>query len=332
MTLPLTRPRRHVTDSVRILFAGTPEIAVPTLNTLAASRDEIVGVLTAPDRQVGRGRRVALSPVKERAAELGIPVLQPNRLGKDARRSVRELNPDLLVCVAYGRIFGPKFLSLFRSGGINLHPSLLPRYRGPAPIPAAILAGDAQTGVTVQALALEMDAGDILAQEGVQLTGTETAGTLTEQLAGLGARLLAETVDAIASGSQTPRPQNDADATYTGLIKKSDGEIDWSVPAEVIERAVRAYQPWPLAFTTFKRQRLNVLESKSISDPDDAQVHAPGPAPGTVIRVDTEQGILVETGNGQLALAKLQLQSRKALSWNSFLNGVHDFVGAVLGG
>lgn len=332
MTPPLTRPRRHVTDSVRILFAGTPEIAVPTLSVLAASRHEIVGVLTAPDRQAGRGRQIALSPVKERAAELGVPVLQPVRLGSEARRAVAQLKADLLVCVAYGRIFGPKFLALFRSGGINLHPSLLPRYRGPSPIPAAILGGDAQTGVTIQALALEMDAGDILAQGVVPLSGTETTGTLTEQLADVGARILAETVDAIASGSQTPRAQNDDDATYTGLIKKSDGEIDWSTPAEIIERAVRAYQPWPLAFTMFNGQRLNILESKLISVTPGARDSGAAPVPGTVIRVDTEQGILVETGNGQLALAKLQLQSRKALSWNSFLNGVHDFVGAVLGG
>ncbi len=319
---------------MRILFAGTPEIAVPTLNLLAASRHEVVGVLTAPDRGAGRGRRVALSPVKERAAELGIPILQPVRLGSDARRVAGELKPELVVCVAYGGIFGPKFLALFSSGGINLHPSLLPRHRGPSPIPAAILGGDAQTGVTIQTLALEIDAGDILAQEDVPLSGTETTGTLTEQLAELGARMLAETVDAIAVGSQTPRLQSD-DATYTGIIRKSDGEIDWSRPAEVIERAVRAYQPWPLAFTTFKGLRLNILESyKSIPVTRSAsnRGHSLAPAPGTVIRVDTEQGILVETGNGQLALAKLQLQSRKALSWDSFLNGVHDFVGAVLGG
>ena len=323
---------------MRILFAGTPEIAVPTLNRLAVSRHEVVGILTAPDRRVGRGRRVALSPVKERAAELGIPILQPERLGSDARRAVAELKPDLLVCAAYGRIFGPKFLSLFESGGINIHPSLLPRYRGPAPIPAAILGGDTQTGVTIQVLALEMDAGDILAQKRVPLSGIETTETLTVQLAELGARMLAETVDTIASGSLAPRSQNDGDATYTDLIRKTDGEIDWSSPADVIERAVRAYQPWPLAFTTFKGLKLNILESRSISVSqgarDSGRDLAPhrDRAPGTVTRVDTEHGILVETGNGQLALAKLQLQSRKALSWNSFLNGVQDFVGAVLGG
>ena len=312
---------------MRILFAGTPDIAVPSLSALAASRHEIVGVLTAPDRPVGRGRRIAASPVKERAAELGLPILQPDRLGSEARREVAELTPELLVCVAFGRIFGPKFLALFESGGINLHPSLLPHYRGPAPIPAAILSGEAQTGVTIQALAREMDAGDILAQETFPLTGAETTGTLTEQLAEVGARVLVETVEAVSSGSQTLRSQGD-DATYTGLIRKSDGEIDWSSPASVIERAVRAYHPWPLAFTTFKGLRLNILESESISDPEDARNHAPG----TVVRVDTERGILVKTGNGQLALTKLQLQSRKALSWNTFLNGVHDFVGAVLGG
>lgn len=287
-------------------------------------------MLCAPDRQVGRGRRVSSSPVKGRAAELRLPILQPDRLGTDARRIVGELRPDVLVCVAFGRIFGPRFLALFESGGINLHPSLLPRYRGPAPIPAAILSGDSQTGVTVQALAPEMDAGEIFAQEVVQLSGIETTETLTGQLAELGAGMLVEVVRSISSGTLMPRPQNAGDATYTGLIRKSDGEIDWSDPADVIERAVRAYQPWPLAFTTFNGQRLNILESASISvtcdSPDVVST------PGTVIRVDTERGILIETGSGQLAVVKLQLQSRKALSWNSFLNGVHDFVGAVLGG
>jgi methionyl-tRNA formyltransferase len=317
---------------VRVLFAGTPEIAVPSLDALAGSPHEIVGVLTAVDRPTGRGRRTAAGPVKERAVSLGLPILQPDRLGSEIRRAVGELKPDLLVCVAYGRIFGPKFLSLFELGGINLHPSLLPKYRGPAPIPAAILGGDTQTGVTIQALALEMDAGDILAQKSVMLSGTETTETLTTHLSGIGAQMLVGVVQSLADGTVTSRPQNAADATSTGLISKADGEIDWTSPADVIERSVRAFYPWPLAFTTFKGQRLNILESTSISVGDESPETAPDGGPGTVVRVDTERGILVETGNGKLALTRLQLQSRKALSFTSFQNGVHDFVGAVLGG
>jgi methionyl-tRNA formyltransferase len=317
---------------VRVLFAGTPEIAVPSLEALAGSPHEIAGVLTAPDRPTGRGRRTAASPVKERAVGLGLPVLQPVRLGSEARAAVAELKPHLLVCVAYGRIFGPKFLSLFENGGINLHPSLLPRYRGPAPIPAAILAGDTETGVTIQALALEMDAGDILAQNTVRLSGTETTETLTKHLSRIGAAMLTDVVGSIADQSVIPRPQNAADATYTSLIRKADGEINWNSPADTIERAVRGFYPWPLAFTMFNGQRLNILESKSISVGKENDAPVADRGPGTVLRVDTERGILVETGNGQLALTKLQLQSRKALTWTSFLNGVHDFVGAVLGG
>ena len=314
---------------MRILFAGTPEISVPSLDAISASRHEIVGVLTAPDRQAGRGRRVAVNPVKARATELGLPVLQPERLGSDARIAVGELGADLIVCVAYRRIFGPKFLSLFEYGGINLHPSLLPRHRGPAPIPAAILSGDTETGVTVQALALEMDGGDILGRWTMKLSGSDTTGSLTDKLGSRGGRLVAEVVEAIAAGTSEPVPQAAEGVTYTKLIRKADGEISWGSPAQTIGRAVRAYNPWPLAFTTFRGRRLSILESSVVPAKYGT---SQGITPGTVVRVDNDRGILVETGDGQLALTKLQLQSRKVLSWNTFLNGVGDFVGAVLGG
>lgn len=326
-----------MSDRLSILFAGTPEIAVPSLDALLQSEHDLVAVVTAPDRPSGRGRRLAPSPVKVRAAAAGVPVLQPSRLGSDAREAVRHHAPDLLVCVAYGRIFGPRFLGLFRLGGINLHPSLLPRHRGPAPIPAAILAGDAETGVTVQALAREMDAGDIFAQQRIPLTGRETTGTLTVELANRGASLLVEVVDAIAAGTASRRPQDHQAATYTGLIRKSDGEIHWNLPAREIARRVRGYNPWPLAHTTFGGRRLNILECGIVGDEDpqstgDGSTDTRPVIAGTVVRVDNQRGILVETGNGRLALTKLQLQSRKALMWDSFLNGTGDFLGTVLGG
>lgn len=314
---------------MRILFAGTPEIAVPSLSALAASSHPVVGVLTAPDRRAGRGRALGLSPVKSRALELGLPIFQPERLGSESREMVASVEPEILVCIAYGRIFGPKFLELFSKGGINIHPSLLPRHRGPAPIPAAILAGDTTTGVTIQQLALEMDAGDILAQEPVALAGSETTGELTERFAELGADLVVRVIDQLAEGTITPVPQDDNAATYTQLITKADGEIDWSRDAASIERAVRAYHPWPLAHTTFNGQRLNVLETHEPRA--DADTGTRSAAPGTVVAVDNTHGILIETGNGLLAVTRLQLQSRKALSWDTFLNGVSDFTGAVLG-
>jgi methionyl-tRNA formyltransferase len=312
---------------MRVLFAGTPDIAVPSLRALAASGHELVGVLTAVDRPRGRGRAVQCSPVKELALELGVPVLQPETLRSEARREVDALEPDLLACFAYGKIFGPRFLELFRLGGVNVHPSLLPRHRGPAPLPAAILAGDAQTGVTVQRLALEMDAGDILAQESFPLTGTETTASLGEAVAPLGGRLLVEVLDRFERGEIEPRPQDPSQATYTRLVQKEDGRIDWCSSAATIDRMVRAYSPWPKAFTTWRGERLNVLEAICIPEPADSEA-----VPGRVLRVDTSLGVLVETGNGLVALRKLQLQSRNPLDWRSFLNGVHDFLGAVLGG
>lgn len=319
---------------MRVLFAGTPGIAVPALRSLADSRHELVGVLTAPDRARGRGRTPRPSPVKELALELGLPVLQPESLRTAARREVAALEPDILACFAYGRIFGPRFLALFPHRGLNVHPSLLPRHRGPAPISGAILAGDTETGVTVQALALEMDAGDIHAQERIPLHGTETTASLEATVAPMGGRLLVEAIDRLERDEAEPVPQDPALATYTRLVVKEDGRIDWRAPAREIERMVRAYTPWPRAFTTWGPERLAILEAAVVESARDGGRESPAGnvVPGRVVRVDTSIGVLVETGIGLLALRELQLQSRKPLEWRSFLNGVSDFVGAVLGG
>ena len=313
---------------MRVLFAGTPEIAVPSLRAIAASAHELVGVLSAPDRARGRGRSLRFSPVKELALELDVPILQPETLRGHARREVASLAPDVLACFAYGRIFGPRFLGLFPRGGLNVHPSLLPRHRGPAPIPGAILSGDAETGVTIQELALEMDAGGIIAQERIPLTGTETTASLAAIVAPMGGRLLVDVLDRMERGEARTVPQDPARATYTRLVQKEDGRIDWREPAQTIDRMVRAYIPWPRAFTTWAGERLNILEAT----PVDRSTTDGEARPGRVLRVDTENGVLVETGNGLLALRKLQLQSRKPLEWRSFLNGVDGFLGAVLGG
>jgi methionyl-tRNA formyltransferase len=310
---------------MRVLFAGTPSIALPSLNALLDSSHAVVGVLTAPDRASGRGRKLSPSVVKQRALEAGIAVLTPERLDSDARKAVRALEPELLACIAYGKIFGPKFLSLFPKGAINVHPSLLPKYRGPAPISAAIWNGDDRTGVTVQEMAREMDAGDILMQEEADLTGEETTGSLTERLAPLGARLLVATIDRLAEGAVTPVPQSHTEATYTRLIEKDDGRIDWSRSALDIERQVRAVLPWPKAHTTFRGDRLTILETAVVAGDRAA-------TPGTIVSVDRTEGILVETGNGLLALRTLQLPSRKPLDWKSFANGVRELEGTMLGG
>lgn len=327
---------------MRILFAGTPEIALPSLSALSEAHD-VVAVLTNPDKPRGRKSTPEPPPVKELALDLGVPVLQPARLGSEAREMVAVHEPDLLVVVAYGRIFGPKFLALFPRGGINLHPSLLPRYRGPAPIPAAILAGDSETGITVQTLAQEMDAGDILMQVRIPLTGTETTPDLTDRASRLGASMLVDVVDQLEEDEIEPRPQNHDNATYTNMIDKSDGLVDWSATADEIYRAYRAYQPWPGIRTTFEGSGLSLLEVAPVDASVDASVDPStdasgteqvdsGPEPGTVLKLDKRLGILVQTGDGLLALRRLQLQSRKALDYMSFAHGTRGFLGTRLGG
>ncbi len=310
---------------MRVLFAGTPQIAVPALDALAGSSHDVVGVLSAPDRPGGRGRELVASPVKARAIALSVPVLQPERLDADARQAVRELRPDALACFAYGKIFGPRFLELFSGGALNVHPSLLPRYRGPAPIPAAIINRDDRTGVTVQQIAAEMDAGDIVVQRAVTLDGSETTESLGEYLASIGAALLVEALDRIESGSAVYTPQNHRAATYTRLLDKNDGRIDWTRSAPEIDALVRASIPWPKAYTSLATDRLVVLEALVVSPAGSGE-------PGRVRSVDTTGGILVETGNGVLGLQKLQVQSRKALDWRSFVNGMPQIVGSLLGG
>ncbi len=311
---------------MRVLFAGTPEIAVPSLFAVAEVV-EVCGVLTAPDRPSGRGRRLKAPPVKAAAEQLGIPVLQPERLERAAREAVAALQPELLVCVAYGKIFGPRFLELFPRGAVNMHPSLLPRHRGPAPIPAAILAGDTESGVTVQAVSERMDAGEIYRQSRRPLTGRETTASLSTELAESGAALLADVVARIAEGKIEPVPQDENAATYCGMISKRDGLIDWAMPVARIERMVRAYYPWPGAYTYLNGTELKILEATVVSGVDETAAR-----PGSVAGVDREHGILVQTGDGVLGITTLQLKSRKPAAWKTFLNGHPEILDSVLGG
>ncbi len=309
---------------MRILFAGTPDIAVPSLRTLAEHHD-VVAVLTNPDRTKGRGRKVMASPVKEAALELGLPILQPHKLDQEFRDSVGELKPELLVCIAYGKIFRQAFLDLFPRGGINLHPSRLPDLRGPSPLNSIILRGDRETAITVQTLALEMDSGDILLQEPLELRDRETAETLTEKVAAAGAEYLLKVVDDMEKGRLLPCPQDHSKATFCSLIGKNDGRINWSEPAEKLDRLIRAYTPWPHGFTSWNGQRLNILEAHPAGSSEGSE------SPGTVQGVDKKEGILIQTGEGLLAVTRLQLQSKKPLDFKSFLNGTKDFIGSVLG-
>jgi methionyl-tRNA formyltransferase len=312
---------------MRILFAGSPSLAVPSLERTAREH-EVVGVLTCCDRPAGRGGRLEPSPVKERSLALGLPLLQPARLEAAVIDEVKRLEPQLLVVAAFGRIFRKEFLDIFPAGGINLHPSLLPRYRGPSPISAAILEGEVETGVTVQRLALRFDTGDILGQRAVALDGSETTGTLTASLAELGAELLAEVLARLAAGQQiTGTSQDEGRASYCRLVRKEDGRIDWGEPARVIERKVRAYDPWPRADTTWNGASLLLLKTAVYPG-----TFTDAGEPGKVLAGDRRHGLLVRTGDGVLAVERLQLQFKKPLDWRSFLNGHPDLVGARLGG
>lgn len=317
---------------MRVLFAGSPALAVPALERTAAMT-EVAAVLTCCDQPVGRGGRIEASPVKTKALELGIPVLQPDRLDPAALEQVRALAPDLLVVAAFGMIFRPEFLSLFPMGGINVHPSLLPRHRGPSPISAAILEGDAETGVTIQNIAQRFDTGDILAQRAVPLRGDETTGSLTAALADVGADLLAGVLASVTPGEKPRgRAQDEALATYCRMVRKEDGLVDWTESAAVIERKVRAYDPWPRAATSWKGASLLLLKTGVYAGTLPEAAEAPADVPGTVGGADRQRGILVRTGGGILCVERLQEQFRKPMDWRSFLNGHPDFVGARLGG
>lgn len=311
---------------MRILFAGSPELAVPSLDALRSVLD-VCAVLTNPDRPSGRGGAPVPTAVKRRALELGLRVLQPAALDEAFRQEVRRLEAELLVVVAFGRIFRAEFLDLFPRGGVNLHGSLLPRYRGPSPITAAILAGEKETGVTVQRLALSVDSGEIIAARSLALTGTETTGSLSDTLGRLGAELLARTLPAWLRGEVPGRAQDEAQASYCRLVRKCDGQVDWRRPAVEIERMIRAYDPWPRAYTSLGGRQLNLLAGGLHPD---ASLGA-GKPEGLVFGVDNRYGILVRAGGGALYLTRLQLQSKKPLDWRSFLNGQPDLTGAHLG-
>ena len=323
--------------AVRVLFAGSSDIAIPSLVRLSFEH-EVVGVLTNPESSKGRGLSLEPTPLAQAAASIlnaGVPILAPAALGAAERQTVAALQPDILVSFAYGRIFGPKFLALFPKGGVNVHPSLLPRFRGPAPIPSAILAGDAETGITVQRLALEMDSGDILAQLRLPLSGKETAEDLAEVAAIMGANLLAEVLEELQEGRESARPQ-EGEPSYCHMLRKDDGLIDWAAPLLDIDARIRAFHPWPGAFTYLRGMRLNILSAYPFPN----VTFAPGPSsidfedalPGTVLGLDKSRGIMVQTKGGLIALRRLQVQQKRALSYREFANGMRELVGAVLGG
>lgn len=309
----------------RLVFMGTPDFAVPSLLALAETGDyEIVTVVTQPDRPAGRGRSMRQSDVKKAALDRDLPIWTPETLKDSAAvEHLRDLSPDVGVVAAYGEILRPAVLDVPAHGFVNVHASLLPKYRGAAPIPEAILNGDDTAGVTIMLMDEGMDTGPILAQRSIPVRPDETGGSIFERLAQLGASLLVETLPRWLDGAIIPQPQNDDEATVTRMLKKEDGRIDWSEPAVQIERQIRAYTPWPGSFTTWNGTRLKVIEAHVYEAPTrDA-------APGRVVMLN--ESVSVATGAGWLVLDKLQLAGKNIVTAHEFVNGYQDFVDATLG-
>lgn len=308
---------------MKILFAGTPGIGIPSLLALKESFN-VTAVLTNPDRPQGRKKVLQPSEIKVTALELGLDVYQPEKLNEDFYSIIREEKFDLLVFIAFGKIFKPEFLEIFPLGGINIHPSLLPIYRGASPLSEAIKNGDKESGISIQRAANKMDSGNILLQERFELSETETTGSLTIKVAQMVAPLIVKVVDDIAKNTVTEYEQDKNRVTFCKLIKKEDGIIDWSKNSETILNEIRAYNPWPLAHTHFKDKTLNILEAKYSDISGEGE-------PGEVLEYSKKDGFLIKTGNGTLYVTCLQLQSKKALDYKSFNNGVQNFVNTLLG-
>ncbi len=310
---------------VRVVFLGTPEFAIPALRALhEAPGTTVVLVVTQPDRPAGRGQRLLPSAVKGYALEQGLAVFQPERLrGQEVIERLRAADADLFVIAAYGQLLRQTVLAVPRYGCLNVHPSLLPRHRGPSPIAAAILAGDERTGVTIMLTDRGMDTGPILTQETVPLGREETSASLTPRLAELGADLLLRTIPGWVTGTIAPQPQDEQRATHSRLFAKADGLLDWSRPADELERQVRALNPWPRAFTFVQGKRLQVL----LAQASDESLAGP---PGTVV-AGPGKTLLVATGQGALRLDRVQLEGGREVAGSQFLGNSSALSGAQLG-
>ena len=303
---------------MNIVFAGTPEFALPCLDAVAASEHRLVGVLTQPDRPAGRGRRLSASPIKQRALALEVPVQQPETLrDAAAQQALAALEPDLIVVVAYGLLLPRKVLKLPEHGCINVHASLLPRWRGAAPIARAILAGDRETGITLMQMAAGLDTGPMLVRRAVPLDDQTTAGELHDELAALGAQELAALLSRIGDGV-VGQPQDDAQANYAHRLDKAEAAVDWTHAADAIARAVRAFAPWPVAHARLGGQPVRLWRATSVKAADNA-------APGTVILASAD-GIDIATGSGALRVTELQLPGKKRMDAAAAING-RDWLG-----
>ena len=298
---------------MKIIFAGTPEFALPTLQALLHSPHKICAVYTQPDRKAGRGQKLTASPVKELALANNLPLYQPTSL-KDpiAQKQMQKLNADILVNVAYGLLLPEAVLNIPKFGCINIHPSLLPRFRGAAPIQRAIMAGDTITGVTIMKMDVGLDTGDIYKQITLPINNTDTTAALIKKTSEIGARLLLEVLAEIETRSDKATPQNNEQTVYANKISKEEGKIDWHKSAEEIDRMIRAFNPWPIAYTEINGKYIRIWEAKI----KPTKQHA---TPGTIIHAD-KNGIEVMTGSGLLCLLNIQLPGSNPLHVKDILN------------
>ena len=306
---------------LRIVFAGTPDFSVAPLEALIASPHEVVAVYTQPDRPAGRGRKLVPGPVKQKALDHGIPVMQPASFREDgAIANLASLQPDLLVVVAYGLLLPEAVLEIPRLGCINIHASLLPRWRGAAPIQRAILAGDSRSGVCIMQMDAGLDTGPVWLEKEIALAQDETGGSLHDRLAALGADALMEALPLIIAGDHKPMPQPEEGVCYAHKLSKEEACIDWSVPARQIDLLVRAFNPWPVAYADLDGKKVRLWETEVLAGSASA-------APGTVVAT-SRAGVDVATADGILRITRLQMPGKRPVTAQEFLNA-RDLNGAV---
>lgn len=307
-----------MSTSLRIIFAGTPDFAARHLDALLSSGHQVVGVFTQPDRPAGRGKKLMPSPVKVLAEEHGLPVFQPASLRpQENQQLVADLNADVMVVVAYGLILPKAVLDMPRLGCINVHGSLLPRWRGAAPIQRSLWAGDADTGVTIMQMDVSLDTGDMLYKLSCPITDEDTSATLYDKLAELGPKGLIDTLQQLADNRVQPEVQDEALVTYADKLSKEEARLDWSLPAAQLERCIRAFNPWPMSWLEIDGQPVKVWQASVIAGPVNA-------APGTIIEAN-KQGIQVATVEGILNLESLQPAGKKAMSAQDLLNSRREW-------